>query len=40
MMDGFATVDRMAFNIGAGTQPTEGSLGFDVGITVALRATR
>lgn len=39
-MEGGLTIDRIAFGIGAGTQPTEGSLGFGVGIDVALTATR
>lgn len=39
-MSGETTVSRTDFDIGMGTQPTEGSLGFDVGIQVNLTATR
>jgi len=39
-MSGETSVSRAAFGIGMGTQPTEGSLGFEVGIRVALTATR
>lgn len=34
------TLDRTDFNIGLGSQPTEGSLGFNVGVRIALTATR
>ena len=39
-MQGETVIDRTAFGIGAGTQPDEGSLGFDVGLSVELTATR
>lgn len=39
-MTGATSVDRTAFQIGTGTQPTEGSLAFDVFISVSLTASR
>lgn len=39
-MTGVTSVDRTAFQIGTGTQPTEGSLAFDVTISVSLTALR
>lgn len=39
-MQGQTRVNRSGFGIGMGTQPTEGSLAFDVVISVALTATR
>ncbi|MEM9581897.1 MAG: cytochrome b/b6 domain-containing protein [Pseudomonadota bacterium] len=39
-MNGQTSVNRIDFGIGNGTQPTEGSLAFDVIISVALTATR
>ncbi len=38
-MQGAATVQRLDFNIGQ-SQPTDGTLGFDVGINATLTATR
>lgn len=40
IMTGETHVNRTDFSIGIDTQPTEGSLAFDVGIKVALTATR
>ncbi|MEM7470026.1 MAG: cytochrome b/b6 domain-containing protein [Pseudomonadota bacterium] len=39
-MTGSTSINRMDFNIGANTQPTEGSLAFEVLLTVALTAQR
>ncbi len=40
MMSGQTVLNRLDFGIGAGTQPTEGSLAHDVTLTVTLTATR
>ncbi len=39
-MSGTATLNRMDFQIGAQSQPTEGSLAFEVQLNVALTAKR
>ncbi|MEM6408198.1 MAG: cytochrome b/b6 domain-containing protein [Pseudomonadota bacterium] len=39
-MSGSTVIDRMTFGIGASSQPTEGSLAFDVQLNVALTARR
>ncbi len=39
-MEGQTSVSRSAYGIGMGTQPGEGSLGYDVAVTVTLTATR
>ncbi len=39
-MSGETSVNRLQFGIGEGTQPTEGSLAFDVAISVTLTAIR
>ncbi len=39
-MQGSTELNRMEYNIGTGTQPSEGSLAFPVGLGVTLTATR